>query len=72
MGGSMLNTQQLVVRFRVTKAYSGNPGSEVAVQTGMGGGDCGYHFEPGHTYLVYGHKSNGSLYNRHLQRDTDD
>jgi hypothetical protein len=62
MGGSMLNTQQLVVRFRVTKAYSGNPGSEVAVQTGMGGGDCGYHFEPGHTYLVYGHKSNGSLY----------
>jgi hypothetical protein len=27
MGGSILNTQQLVVRFRVTKAYSGNPGS---------------------------------------------
>jgi len=62
MGGSMLNTQQLVVRFRVNKAYSGNPGSEVAVQTGLGGGDCGYHFDPGHTYLVYGHKSNGSLH----------
>src|SRR6476646_1626772 len=62
MGGPTLNTRQLVVRFRVTKAYSGNPGSEVAVQTGLGGGDCGYHFDPGHTYLVYGHKSNGSLY----------
>ena len=62
IGSSMRNTQELVVRFRVNKAYSGNPGSEVAVQTGLGGGDCGYHFAPGHTYLVYGHKSNGSLY----------
>jgi hypothetical protein len=62
MGGSMLNTQQLAVRFRVNKAYSGNPGNEVAVQTGFGGGDCGYRFDPGHTYLVYGHQSNGNLY----------
>lgn len=61
MGSSML-MQQLVVRFRVNKAYSGNPGTEVAVQTGLGGGDCGYHFDPGHAYLVYGHKSNGTLY----------
>ncbi|HVG90258.1 MAG TPA: carboxypeptidase regulatory-like domain-containing protein, partial [Alphaproteobacteria bacterium] len=61
IGSSML-MQQLVVRFRVNKAYSGNPGSEVAVQTGLGGGDCGYHFDPGHTYLVYGYKSNGNLY----------
>jgi len=62
MGGSMPNIQRLVVRFRVNKAYSGNPGSEVAVQTGLGGGDCGYHFDPRHTYLVYGDKSNENLY----------
>lgn len=62
IGNTVVNTSQLVVRFRVNKAYSGDPGTEVAVQTGLGGGDCGYHFDPGHTYLVYGHKSNGSLY----------
>ena len=60
--GSSTLIQQLVVRFHVIKAYSGNPGSDVTVQTGLGGGDCGYHFDPGHAYLVYGHKSNGTLY----------
>jgi hypothetical protein len=62
MGGSTLNMSQLVVRFRVNKAYRGFVGSEISVQTGIGGGDCGYHFERGHTYLVYGHIFNGTVH----------
>lgn len=62
VGGSTINVGQLVVRFRVNKAYRGYVGSEVVVQTGIGGGDCGYHFERGHTYLVYGHVFNGALH----------
>ncbi|MGZ4041197.1 MAG: hypothetical protein ACXVNR_11575 [Bacteroidia bacterium] len=34
----------------------------VAVVTGMGGGDCGYHFETGKTYIIYAshNRKNGS------------
>jgi hypothetical protein len=53
---------RLIVRFQVSKGYRGNIGQEAIVETGAGGGDCGYHFESGHTYLVFGSVRNGSIY----------
>lgn len=43
----------VVYRFSVSQAYSGVEGMEVEVATGHGGGDCGYGFRKGETYLVY-------------------
>jgi len=34
------------------EAFRG-PSAIVAVDTGLGGGDCGYAFQPGETYLIY-------------------
>jgi hypothetical protein len=42
-----------VFRFTVLQPFSGVAGSEVEVSTGLGGGDCGYGFKRGETYLVY-------------------
>src|ERR1700722_16920088 len=44
----------MVITFRVQRAYRGELGAEVQVRTGLGGGDCWAHFEPGVTYLLYG------------------
>jgi hypothetical protein len=43
----------LTVKFSVEQAFAGVSGSEVEVSTGRGGGDCGYHFRRGVSYLVY-------------------
>ncbi len=45
----------LAVRFDVAEAFkeTAAPGQEMVVYTGRGGGDCGYPFVPGETYLVY-------------------
>jgi hypothetical protein len=51
-GGSY---DQRSFRFAVERAYRGVQGDFVEVQTGLGGGDCGYHFEMGERYLVYGY-----------------
>jgi hypothetical protein len=40
----------------------GAPGREVVVYTGGGGGDCGYPFVPGTSYLVYASLNSGRLY----------
>ena len=40
----------------------GAPGSEVVVYTGGGGGDCGYPFVPGTSYLVHASLNSGRLY----------
>jgi hypothetical protein len=40
----------------------GAAGSEVVVYTGGGGGDCGYPFVPGSSYLVYASLNSGRLY----------
>jgi hypothetical protein len=50
---------RMIVTFRVQKAYKGNLGPDVEIVTGLGGGDCGAHYETGLTYLVYA-ASNGS------------
>src|SRR5688572_15022207 len=40
-------------RFNVIAAWKGVSGPEASVRTGSGGGDCGYDFRVGETYLVY-------------------
>ncbi|HEX8148706.1 MAG TPA: carboxypeptidase regulatory-like domain-containing protein [Pyrinomonadaceae bacterium] len=42
-----------VFKFTVLQPFSGVAGTEVEVSTGLGGGDCGYGFKRGETYLVY-------------------
>ena len=42
-----------VFTFTVVQPFSGVEGTEVEVSTGLGGGDCGYGFRKGETYLVY-------------------
>ncbi len=47
---------QRLFRFRIEDAFRGVSGSEVEVLTGAGGGDCGYDFQRGTKYLIYGNK----------------
>lgn len=52
-----------LARFRVQESFRGATGSIVEISTGMGGGDCGYPFKLGETYLVYASTlKNGKLY----------
>jgi hypothetical protein len=44
-------------KFAVTEAFSGVEGKAVEVSTGLGGGDCGYTFMKGTSYLVYASRS---------------
>ncbi|MCA6362811.1 MAG: PHB depolymerase family esterase [Bacteroidetes bacterium] len=48
-------------RFSVTHTYKGRSMSTVAIETGMGGGDCGYRFELNKEYIVYASLKNDSL-----------
>ncbi|HEV8347413.1 MAG TPA: carboxypeptidase regulatory-like domain-containing protein [Vicinamibacterales bacterium] len=47
------------VRFEVIDAFRGVTTGVVDVVTGSGGGDCGYAFEVGRTYLIYGYQPKG-------------
>ncbi len=44
------------VTFVVKETFKGIEGPLVDVRTGMGGGDCGFRFSVGDTYLVYAHR----------------
>jgi hypothetical protein len=58
-GGSAHNDwPQMIVTFRVQRAYKGDLGQQVKVSTGLGGGDCGAVFNPGLVYLVFLSKGN--------------
>ncbi len=61
-GNSTIQAQQRVVRFKVSKTYRGNVAAEIIVQTGVGGGDCGYPFETGRSYLVFGNIYEGTIH----------
>jgi hypothetical protein len=50
----------LLVRFRVQERFRGATDNIVEVSTGRGGGDCGYPFKVGETYLVYAYKAGNS------------
>jgi hypothetical protein len=41
------------VSFDETRSYRGTQQKHVQVTTGLGAGDCGFHFEVGKQYLVY-------------------
>jgi hypothetical protein len=49
--------------FSVSESFRGPaiPGQEIVVYTGAGGGDCGYPFAVGTSYLVYAFTSKGEL-----------
>jgi hypothetical protein len=50
------------VRLTVSESFSGVQSNEVTVDTGAGGGDCGYPFVVGESYLVYAYAaSDGTL-----------
>jgi hypothetical protein len=51
-----------VFHLEILEGFSGVDGTAVDVATGMGGGDCGFDFETGQSYLVYAHRlEDGSL-----------
>jgi hypothetical protein len=52
------------VHLVVTEALTGLPPStkEVVVETGLGGGDCGYGFQRGRDYIVYASPGAGGAY----------
>lgn len=54
--GEGLDWTPRVVKFTVTEAFSGVEGETVEVSTGLGGGDCGYGFVTGTSYLVYAYR----------------
>ena len=45
------------VSFKVTESLRGGVDDTVEVYTGSGGGDCGFGFAKGKSYLVYAHRS---------------
>ena len=49
------------VRLKVVEVFRGGVQGVVEVATGAGGGDCGYNFIPGMTYLVYAHAGKSGL-----------
>jgi hypothetical protein len=52
-GDSRHKYQQVLARFSIEQAIKGVAGDEVEIVTGLGGGDCGYHFKDGERYVVY-------------------
>jgi protocatechuate 3,4-dioxygenase beta subunit len=56
-------TARRAVTFSVLESFRGVSSARVVVDTGRGGGDCGYGFKPGATYLVYAsrHSQTGEL-----------
>ena len=48
------------VKLRSTRVWKGNVGKEATVLTGRGGGDCGYLFTPGKSYLVFARSVSGT------------
>ena len=52
---SQLYSKQ-VIRFKVSQIIKGNKAFDVDIITGLGGGDCGFDFKKGVSYLVYAHE----------------
>jgi hypothetical protein len=56
-GDSRYKYQQVLVRFSIEQVFKGVAGDEVEIVTGLSGGDCGYHFKDGESYVVYAIRS---------------
>ncbi|MBC8031893.1 MAG: hypothetical protein H7Z16_17555 [Pyrinomonadaceae bacterium] len=48
---------QKLVRFAVSESFRGASGRLIEAITGNGGGDCGYPFKVGNSYLVYAYRN---------------
>jgi hypothetical protein len=48
---------QRLVRFAIIQSYRGISGTAAQTITGSGGGDCGYPFKMGESYLVYAYQN---------------
>lgn len=63
---------QYLVHFEITKVYRGSLDKQVVVHTHDQGSACGFSFELGHEYLVYGDAApNGELTTNHCTRTHD-
>jgi len=47
---------EIRVKLRLIKPWKGKLGKTLTLVTGLGGGDCGYFFEVGKTYLIYAYR----------------
>jgi hypothetical protein len=56
--------RQRKVQIKITEALAGlNSGEkEIVIETGLGGGDCGYEFQRGLEYIVYASKKPGGSF----------
>ena len=61
---------EVSVKFLVERVWKGKLARRVTILTGRGGGDCGYRFEVGGSYLVYAYGSTGRLGTNICQRTT--
>jgi hypothetical protein len=55
-GETVSVTPHLIVTFSAVHMYRGQIAGDVTIKTGLGGGDCGYDFERGESYLVFASK----------------
>jgi len=60
-----------VVDFAVKRAFRGTRQDHISVLTGIGGGDCGYDFRTGRTYLVYASMGVGGVWFTNLCSGTN-
>jgi hypothetical protein len=59
---TVIGPGQYLVHFDVTRSYRGAAGQQAVIHTRDQGASCGYDFQEGHDYLVYGYAaSNGDL-----------
>lgn len=55
-------TPKIIVTFTENRWYKGSQRNRVEVETGLGGGDCGFPFELGKRYLVYAYKEDSGRF----------
>jgi hypothetical protein len=55
------DSQRLSVLLSIDSPFRGVEGAQVEVQTGLGGGDCGFGFVQTQQYLVYAYEHEGKL-----------
>ncbi len=65
---NVIGPGKYLVHFEVTKAYRGSVGQEVVVRTADQDSACGFRFEQGHDYLVYGNAASGDIETNHCTR----
>ncbi len=71
-GPDSYRESDVVFQFRVLASWKGARTDTISLTTGSGGGDCGYRFTPGGTYIVYGNRGkDGRLYTSHCSRTAE-